>query len=59
MKSLLMLFLLPVAGAAGGQDFADSVVAAARRWRVEKEDGAVPGCRMAGEVFMAVSFVYP
>ena len=48
-----------VAGAAGGQDFADSVVAAARRWRVEMEDGAVPGCHMAGEVFIAVSFVYP
>ena len=48
-----------VAGAAGGQDFADSVVAAARRWRVKNEDGAVPGCRMAGEFFMAVTFVYP
>lgn len=46
-------------GAAGGQDFADSVVAAARRWRVEKEDGAVAGCQVAREVFMAVTFVYP
>lgn len=47
-----------VAGAAGGQDFADSVVAAARRWRAEREDGAVPGCRMASETFMLVTFVY-
>ena len=47
-----------VAGAAGGQDFADSVVAAARRWRAEKKADAVPGCRMAGEVFMAVTFVF-
>jgi TonB family protein len=48
-----------VAGAAGGQDFADSVVAAALRWRVETKEGSVPSCQMARELFMAVTFVYP
>jgi TonB family protein len=47
-----------VAGAAGGQEFSDSVVAAAGRWRAEKEDGATPGCRMAGESFLPVKFVF-
>jgi hypothetical protein len=47
-----------VAGAADGQEFADSVVAATSRWRVEKKDDATPGCRMAGESFLIVTFVY-
>jgi TonB family protein len=47
-----------VAGAAGGKEFADSVVAAASRWRVEKKDDARPGCRMTGESFLIVTFVY-
>jgi TonB family protein len=47
-----------VAGTAGGPEFAKSVVDAALRWRVEKGQDAAPGCRMAGEFFIAVMFVF-
>jgi TonB family protein len=47
-----------VAGTAGGPEFAKSVFEAARRWRVEREEGAAPGCRMAGEFFISVTFVF-
>jgi TonB family protein len=45
-----------VAGAAGGQEFTDAVTAAARQWRVEKDDDSVAGCQMAREVFLIVAF---
>jgi hypothetical protein len=63
MKALLdeggAVTRVQVAGAAGGQDFADAVIAAVRHWRVEKGDGAVPGCQMAREIFLSVAFRYP
>lgn len=34
-----------------------AVGAGARRWRVEKKDDAVAGCRMASEKLMAMTFV--
>lgn len=47
-----------VAGAAGGDEFVDSVVAAVRQWRARKADTAVAGCALAGESFLSVTFAY-
>jgi TonB family protein len=47
-----------VAGAAGGDEFAESVVSAVKQWRVSKADPAAAGCVLAGESFLAVTFVY-
>lgn len=47
-----------VAGSVGGQAFTDSVVAAARQWRVKKLDGSPVDCSMAKEYFMTVAFQY-
>jgi len=47
-----------VAGAAGGDAFADAVVAAVRQWRTSRKVTAAEGCTLAGETFLSVTFQY-